>query len=105
MIQILETASPEAATPLEIRLASEGRALDITWTDHSRTRLDAPLLRRHCRSARSVRAEVEGRPAVDEDVTIVAVELVGLYAVNLVFSDGEARGIYPWTYLRELAAG
>jgi DUF971 family protein len=52
-----------------------------------------------------VRAEVEGRPAVDDDVTIVAVELVGLYAVNLVFSDGEARGIYPWTYLRELAAG
>jgi DUF971 family protein len=105
MTQALETASSEAIMPLEIRLAPGGRALDVTWADHSRTRLDAALLRRHCRSARSVRAEVEGRAAVDESVTIVAVELVGLYAVNLVFSDGEARGIYPWTYLRELAAG
>jgi DUF971 family protein len=24
--------------------------------------------------------------------------------VNLEFSDGHARGIYPWSYLAELAA-
>jgi DUF971 family protein len=27
---------------------------------------------------------------------------VGSYAVQLVFSDGHERGIFPWVYLREL---
>jgi DUF971 family protein len=25
------------------------------------------------------------------------------YGVQLVFDDGHERGIYPWSYLRELA--
>jgi prepilin-type processing-associated H-X9-DG protein len=37
------------------------------------------------------------------DLTITGLASVGRYAVNLAFSDGHARGIYPWAYLRELA--
>jgi len=42
-------------------------------------------------------------PAAD-DLTIVAVEPIGNYAVRLAFSDGHDRGIFPWAYLTEIAA-
>jgi DUF971 family protein len=28
---------------------------------------------------------------------------IGRYAIQLHFSDGHDRGIYPWAYLRELS--
>ena len=44
-------------------------------------------------------------PGPDQyDLAITDAELIGSYAVNFAFSDGEARGIYPWAYLREIAA-
>ena len=46
---------------------------------------------------------VGGTKILKTDVRIIAVEPVG-YGVQLVFSDGHARGIYPWAYLAELAA-
>ncbi|MDA3875695.1 MAG: gamma-butyrobetaine hydroxylase-like domain-containing protein [Halothiobacillus sp.] len=35
---------------------------------------------------------------------IATVEGVGGYGVQIIFQDGHDRGIYPWAYLRELAA-
>lgn len=40
---------------------------------------------------------------VPPDVRITAIEPAG-YGVQLVFSDGHARGIYPWAYLNALAS-
>jgi prepilin-type processing-associated H-X9-DG protein len=34
---------------------------------------------------------------------IAEIGAIGDYAINVVFTDGHARGIFPWTYLRELA--
>ncbi|MEZ2143418.1 gamma-butyrobetaine hydroxylase-like domain-containing protein [Bradyrhizobium sp. DN5] len=34
---------------------------------------------------------------------VAAIEPIGNYALRLSFSDGHDRGIYPWSYLRELA--
>lgn len=39
-----------------------------------------------------------------QDLAIVEIRPVGAYAIQLVFSDGHDRGIYPWRYLRELVA-
>jgi prepilin-type processing-associated H-X9-DG protein len=33
---------------------------------------------------------------------ITTIEPIGGYAVNIAFSDGHARGIYPWVLLKEL---
>ncbi|MNN61889.1 hypothetical protein D3C81_1771500 [compost metagenome] len=38
---------------------------------------------------------------VADDVRLERIALQG-YGVQLVFSDGHERGIYPWAYLREL---
>lgn len=38
-----------------------------------------------------------------DDVRVVQIESQG-YGVQLVFSDGHERGIYPWAYLRDLVS-
>ncbi len=37
------------------------------------------------------------------DLTIVRVTPVGHYAVNIAFSDGHDRGVYPWHLLAAFA--
>jgi DUF971 family protein len=38
-------------------------------------------------------------------VAIAEVRPVGGYAINIAFSDGHDRGIYPWRFLARLAEG
>jgi DUF971 family protein len=47
-----------------------------------------------------VQGQMQWPPA---GVNLAAAEPVGQYALNLRFSDGHERGIYPWALLRELA--
>jgi DUF971 family protein len=67
--------------------------------------VDASLLRLQCRCAVCTRARIDGTfvPAAP-DVEIEQVAPVGQYGLNLAFSDGHSRGIFPFAYLAELAA-
>jgi DUF971 family protein len=90
--------------PVEIRRDDGGRALAVEWADARVSRLPAARLRAACRCAECTRARVDGGAAPgDADVTVAAIEPIGGYAVNLRFSDGHARGIFPWAFLREIA--
>lgn len=90
--------------PLEVRLVKDRLAMAVTWDDGTVTQLSAAVLRRGSRAASAVRASLDGHSHVpDEEIKLVDVMLVGSYAVRLSFSDGHDRGIYPWSYLRELA--
>ncbi len=76
----------------------------IEWEDGHVTRYTAKALRDLCPCARCI-DEVTGRPLHDpsrvpEDLTTREVQLVGLYALSLAFSDGHATGIYPFRMLR-----
>jgi DUF971 family protein len=89
--------------PDEIRLAKDRTCLEIRWRDGTSRRIDAVVLRAQCRSASAIRGEFDrSAPSATAGLTITRVEPVGSYAVNLAFSDGEARGIYPWSLLRSL---
>jgi len=67
--------------------------------------LSAGNLRIACRCAACTAARATGREIVAApDLTIAAVEPIGAYAINIAFSDGHARGIYPWQLLRDLAS-
>ncbi|RKP56062.1 gamma-butyrobetaine hydroxylase-like domain-containing protein [Pararobbsia silviterrae] len=91
-------------TPTEIRLDTARRALALTWADgdtrtltHVQLRAACPCA--DCRTLRLRGNDVEANP----DVVLTGIEPAG-YGVQLVFSDGHARGIYPWPYLEALAA-
>ena len=76
----------------------------LVWRDGREDALNPQTLRDACRSSDALRARIDGLQAdLSPDLIIQKVELVGGYALNLAFSDGEDRGIYPWRFLRELA--
>jgi DUF971 family protein len=90
--------------PTDIELLEHQTALAITWQDGAVSRLEAGVLRRASRAASEIRRQVEGiELALQPDLRVDAVEPIGNYALRLFFSDGHDRGIYPWSYLRELA--
>jgi DUF971 family protein len=77
--------------------------LRLVWPDRRLT-LSASRLRAACRCADCRRARIDGAadpPAAS--LMLTDVRLVGDHALNIAFSDGHDRGIYPWSYLRELA--
>ena len=97
--QVSSCSAPDA-----IVLESGGARLRLEWSSDDRIGLTASQLRNACRCARCVRARVDGGFSVPSpDLAIERVELVGDYGLTLAFSDGHARGIYPWAYLREIA--
>jgi DUF971 family protein len=91
-------------TPDRLVVTDKGSTLRITWPDGCEDEIDAVLLRQESRSAGSRRARIDDRVRIESDVRILSVSPVGSYAVNIGFTDGESRGIYPWTYLAQLAA-
>ncbi|MBB5190875.1 DUF971 family protein [Silvimonas terrae] len=89
-------------TPQQVVLTAQTLLLD--WGDGP-LRLTHVQLRAACRCSQCEAARRQGRgqtPA--QDIRITRVEPLGHYAVQLVFSDGHDRGIYPWSMLRQLAA-
>ncbi|ESZ09399.1 gamma-butyrobetaine hydroxylase-like domain-containing protein [Mesorhizobium sp. L48C026A00] len=89
--------------PLELKINSPRSLLSVTWDDGAVSLIPASVLRARSRAAQQVRADVEGKARSFETVTVTNAEAIGSYAIRLVFSDGHDRGIYPWSYLREIA--
>jgi DUF971 family protein len=92
--------------PTEITLHAQSRVLEIAYSDGRVFRLPFEFLR-----VFSPSAEVKGHGPGQEtlqvgkrDVTITHLEPVGHYAVQPVFSDGHASGIFSWAYLYELGS-
>ncbi|MGA2188134.1 MAG: DUF971 domain-containing protein [Steroidobacteraceae bacterium] len=90
--------------PVEIKLRTESRILDVRFDDGSRFELSFEYLR-----VFSPSAEVKGHGGGEgtlqtgkQDVRITRVEPIGNYAVRLVFDDGHNTGLYSWRLLHEL---
>lgn len=90
--------------PDEIRLDRSRAVLTLVWPDGLVADLAARTLREDCQSAGSKRTRLAGLDVqAAEGLRIAAVRAIGSYAVNIVFSDGHDRGIYPWPQLRGLS--
>jgi DUF971 family protein len=89
--------------PHEIATDATRRVLTLRWADGREQSLAHAQLRRACACAECRRMRLDGL-AVDAapDVTLTDMQTMG-YGVQLVFSDGHARGIYPWAYLEQIA--
>jgi len=91
-----------AEVPLSMTIATD--ALTLHWSD-GESSVSATRLREGCRCAPCQSARLRGEAAASHDaLTLVDALPIGHYAVQLRFSDGHERGIYPWAYLRELAS-
>lgn len=92
----------EQTAPGTIAIADNGKALRMTYAD-SEHWIPSSRLRTACRCAHCTRARIDGKFSESFDgVTIQTLSPMGHYGVNIGFSDGHGRGIYPWSYLDEL---
>lgn len=90
--------------PVEIRVKSAEKRLEIDFDDGKNFALPAELLR-----VESPSAEVQGHGPGGKtlvpgkrNVGIAGVDAVGNYAIRIRFDDGHDTGIFSWTYLREM---
>jgi DUF971 family protein len=92
------TALPEAIE----NHAVQG-VLALRWADGREARVTHARLRAvcPCSACRALRRNV-GEVAVDAMVRLADIEPVGAYGLNLTFSDGHRRGIYPFEMLAAL---
>ena len=90
--------------PVEIRVKSAEKRLEIDFDDGRNFTLPAELLR-----VESPSAEVQGHGPGGKtlvpgkrNVGIAGIDAVGNYAIRIRFDDGHDTGIFSWTYLREM---
>jgi DUF971 family protein len=99
-------SSSDSPVPTEIRLHRKSRVLELAYDDGRSFRLPFEFLRVYSPSA-EVRGHGPGQEVLQtgkRDVDITALEPVGSYAIQPMFSDGHNTGIYSWDYLYELGA-
>jgi len=90
--------------PTQITLHQKSRVLEIAFSDGRGFHLPYEYLRVYSPSA-EVRGHGPGQEVLQtgkRNVEIRALEAVGSYAVQPLFSDGHSTGIYSWDYLYEL---
>ena len=93
-----------APWPIEFRLKSADKVLEVDFDSGETFRLPAEYLR-----VESPSAEVQGHNPSQKQIVagrrhvgILAIEPVGNYAIRIKFDDLHDTGIYSWTYLYEL---
>jgi len=92
--------------PAEIAPTEDAARLRIRWEDGEVSEYEPFLLRTRCPCAGCV-DEMTGirtlRPeSVSPDIYPQAIHYVGRYALQFIWSDGHATGIYPFEFLRRL---
>jgi DUF971 family protein len=89
-------------SPLAVANSRRKQQLHLSWPDGREQWLDYALLRRQCPCSQCRAFRLQGSPPlVDERIQVVELNAQG-YGLQLVFSDGHERGIYPWPYLAQL---
>jgi DUF971 family protein len=97
-------ATGEGPRPLELKLRTKSRVLEVRFDDGTGFVLPFEYLRVYSPSA-EVRGHGPGQETLQlgkHEVAITKVEPIGQYAVRLVFDDGHDTGLYTWGYLHEL---
>jgi len=97
-------------TPTDIDLKKD-KGLTIRWADGTTSYYPIAYLRRMSPSAdmRQLRDEMASNPLTvlpsrpsAGPMIATGAELIGNYALRVLFSDGHSTGIYSWVYLRSI---
>ncbi len=105
---------PQAAdeyTPVDLHLDRRD-GLSVKWKDGRTSRFPLAFLRKNCPCATCRTEREQPRPAatgrsltilpanIDRAAQFATAELVGHYAIRIVWADGHSTGIYDFRYLR-----
>lgn len=86
-----------------LKVMDDCTQLDLLWENGTQNRLSAAALRGNARDAASIRElHDNNKIKVDPAIKITAMEMVGSTGINIKFSDGHDRAIYPIPYLKDL---
>lgn len=99
------TRDEVAVPPSEVHIDQRSRTLTLRWPGGPALSVSHARLRRACRCAgcESQRRREQADPPCDPLVDVQGATPIGEMGLQLHFSDGHERGIYPWPYLRQLA--
>lgn len=101
----MTTMAMVAPTVTAYHVSSDLASLAMTRSDGRALGLSAEKLRHACKCAHCTRARIDERfPERFPGIAIVEVADLG-YGLNIAFSDGHNRGIYPKSFLLDLACG
>jgi len=94
-------------TPLKIAV-KENKYLFVSWDDQSNSNIKLTNLRKNCPCAVCKAEKDELSKSYipiygDDQITITNLEVVGQYALKIVWKDGHQTGIYEFDFLKELA--
>ena len=100
-------------SPHKIKVDKKERLLFIVWNDLHETKIDFSLLRVACPCAtcrgghENMKAEPDSSVfiktlPVSSMTTVDKIDMVGSYALSILWGDGHHYGIYTWNYLRAL---
>ena len=90
--------------PLSLGNSQSEQTLRLSWPDGRESLFNHAELRRQCPCSQCRAFRLKGvTPQVDDRVRLIEINPQG-YGVQLVFSDGHQRGIYPWDYLAQLGS-
>lgn len=93
-----------APTVADYEASADLAALLVRPTQDDALSVPAETLRLSCKCAHCTRARFDGRfPEAFPGIAITEIGDLG-YGLNIAFSDGHSRGIYPKSYLLSLAA-
>jgi DUF971 family protein len=90
--------------PVAVGNSQGKQQLRLNWPDGREQRLDHAELRRQCPCSQCRAFRLQGLTVkVDPRIRVVELNSQG-YGLQLIFSDGHERGIYPWPYLAQLTS-
>ena len=96
--------------PIHISVHNSRGVLVIQWDDNSECEYPFVTLRAACPCAECNKDASSASPSGELEIPLHSIqaselerlELVGNYALQLVWRDGHSFGIYPWDYIRKL---
>lgn len=101
--EALAQNSTATEPPSQVRLRRKQKRVEITWPDGQESHLSCLTLRKSCACSSCSNARQKGAISlIDADIGIDNLNVHGVSAMQFHFSDGHNRGLYPWSYLRQL---
>lgn len=93
------------SVPNQINLKKKSGILEISWKNGDSIKISCQDLRRFCACSGCRARNLVGSLLINESTTVENLAMMGSTGLQIGFSDGHARGVFPWAYLRAISEG